>query len=110
MTKQMLMGLLAFGLTAGSTGVAAEGDAAAGKVLAETCLGCHAVAGYFNVYPTYHVPRIGGQAPGYIESSLKAYRDGSRKHDTMNANVANLSDQDIANIAAFVASQGSKSP
>lgn len=108
MTKQMLMGLLAASLAAGSMSVAAEGDAVAGKKAAETCMGCHAVPGYFNVYPTYHVPRIAGQAPGYIESALKAYRDGSRKHDTMNANAANLSDQDIANIAAFIASQGSK--
>jgi len=108
MTKQMLMGLLAASLAAGSMTAAAEGDVAAGKKAAETCMGCHAVPGYFNVYPTYHVPRIAGQAPAYIESALKAYRDGSRKHDTMNANAANLSDQEIANIAAFVASQGSK--
>jgi len=52
------------------------------------------------------VPKVGGQSAAYIESALKAYRDGSRKHETMNANAANLSDQDIANIAAYFASQG----
>ena len=52
------------------------------------------------------MPKIAGQSAAYIESSLKAYRDGSRNHGTMNANAANLSDQDIANIAAYIASQG----
>ena len=106
MTKRILSGLLAGGLAALSMAAVAEGDAAAGRTAAATCLGCHAVAGYFNVYPTYHVPKVGGQSAAYIESALKAYRDGGRKHDTMNANAANLSDQDIANIAAFFASQG----
>lgn len=89
------------------TGVAAaEGDAAAGAAKAETCLGCHAVEGYFNVYPTYHVPKLGGQNPGYIESALKAYKAGTRKHDTMHANAADLSDQDMADIAAFLSTYG----
>ena len=35
----------------------AAGDATAGRLKAETCMGCHAVTGYFNVYPTYHVPK-----------------------------------------------------
>jgi cytochrome c553 len=52
------------------------------------------------------VPKIAGLSAAYVESSLKAYRDGSRKHGSMNANAANLSDQDIANIAAYIASQG----
>jgi cytochrome c553 len=106
MTKQMLIGLLATGLATVSLNVLAEGDAAAGKQAAETCQGCHGIEGYFNVYPSYHVPKIAGQSAAYIESALKAYRDGSRQHGTMNANAANLSDQDIANIAAYIASQG----
>lgn len=106
MTMRMLTGLLAGGLAAMSMTAVAEGDAVAGRSTAETCLGCHAVETYFNVYPTYHVPKVGGQSAAYIESALKAYRDGSRKHETMNANAANLTDQDIANIAAFFASQG----
>lgn len=106
MTKRFLTGLVAGGLAALSMGAVAEGDAATGRVAAETCLGCHAVETYFNVYPTYGVPKVGGQSAAYIESALKAYRDGGRKHDTMNANAANLTDQDIANIAAFFASQG----
>jgi len=106
MTKRILSGLLAGGLAVLSMAAVAEGDATAGRQAAETCLGCHAVEGYFNVYPTYHVPKVGGQSAAYIEAALKAYRDGGRKHETMNANAANLSDQDIANIAAYFASQG----
>ncbi|HMM76219.1 MAG TPA: c-type cytochrome [Gammaproteobacteria bacterium] len=106
MTKRILTGLVASGLAAMSMAALAEGDAAAGRKAAETCLGCHAVETYFNVYPTYHVPKVGGQSAAYVEAALKAYRDGGRKHATMNANAANLSDQDIANIAAFFASQG----
>jgi len=99
-------GLLAGLLIAHAGTALAEGDAVAGRVAAETCLGCHAVDTYNNVYPTYHVPRLGGQQAGYVESALKAYRDGSRKHDTMHANAANLSDQTIADLAAYFASQG----
>jgi cytochrome c553 len=82
----------------------AEGDAAAGRIKAETCLGCHAVTGYYNVYPTYHVPKLGGQSAGYIESALKAYRSGTRIHGSMQANASDLSDEDIADIAVFMAS------
>ena len=106
MTKRILTGLLASGLAAMSMTAIADGDAVAGRKAAETCLGCHAVETYFNVYPTYHVPKVGGQSAAYIESALKGYRDGSRKHDTMNANASTLTDQDIANIAAYFASQG----
>jgi cytochrome c553 len=89
---------------AGGRGAQADGDPAAGKQKAETCLGCHAVEGYFNVYPSYRVPKLGGQSGKYIESALKAYRDGQREHGTMHANAANLSDQDMADIGAWMES------
>ncbi len=106
MTKHMICALLMSGLITTSALVHADGNAAAGRKEAETCMGCHAIEGYFNVYPSYHVPRIGGQQAGYIASALKAYRDGGRKHDTMHANASNLSDDMIADIAAYVSSQG----
>ncbi len=96
--------VLAVLLLAAPLAVSAEGDAAAGRQKAETCLGCHAVEGYFNVYPSYRVPKLGGQNGKYVEAALKAYRDGTRKHDTMHANAAQLSDQDMADIGAFVES------
>lgn len=111
MNKCYITGLLSSLLIAHAGSVMAQGaptggDAVAGRLAAETCLGCHAVEGYFNVYPSYHVPRIGGQQTGYIVSALKAYKDGSRKHGTMHANAINLSDEAIADIAAYFASQG----
>lgn len=106
MTKRFTYGLLAYLLVANVSTATADADLAAGRLAAETCLGCHGVAGYFNVYPSYHVPKIGGQQAGYIVAALKSYRDGARKHDTMHANAANLTDEVIANIAAYFAAQG----
>lgn len=83
---------------------AVAGDAEAGQQKAETCLGCHGVADYVNVYPTYHVPKIGGQHEEYLIAALKAYRGKTRPHGTMQANAGSLSDEDIADIAAYFAS------
>jgi cytochrome c553 len=80
----------------------AAGDAGAGKAKASTCMGCHGIKSYNNVYPTYHVPKLGGQSEEYIASALKEYRDGNRSHKTMHAQAASLSDQDIADIAAYI--------
>ncbi|NJN46604.1 MAG: c-type cytochrome [Candidatus Competibacteraceae bacterium] len=84
----------------------AAGDPAAGMYKFTTCAGCHAIAGYTNVYPSYHVPRLGGQHPEYIIAALKAYQAGDRQHPTMHANATSLSDQDMADIAAYVGSFG----
>jgi len=80
---------------------AAEGDAEAGRIKAYTCTGCHGVPGYNNVYPTYKVPKLGGQNFEYLVSSLHAYRDGERKHPTMQNQASSLSEQDILDISAF---------
>ena len=82
----------------------AAGDATAGEIRARGCMGCHAIEGYNNVYPTYHVPRVGGQNPEYIMAALNAYKSGMRQHKTMQAQAASLTDEDIANIAAYFAS------
>ena len=84
----------------------AEGDAVQGQQKAETCLGCHAVVGYFTVYPSYRVPKLGRQSAKYIASALKPYQQGLRPHPTMRANASGLTDEDIADIAAFVESFG----
>jgi cytochrome c553 len=86
--------------------VVASGDAEAGKIKSYTCTGCHGIPGYKNVYPTYHVPKIGGQNEAYLDASLKAYRAGERQHKTMVLQAESLSDQDIADIAAYFASLG----
>ncbi len=87
-------------LTCGTA--SAEGDAAAGKIKAYTCYGCHGIVNYTNVYPSYHVPKLGGQHPEYIVAALKAYKTGDRPHGTMHAQAASLSDQDMADIAAYL--------
>ncbi|RJS92889.1 cytochrome c [Salinisphaera sp. Q1T1-3] len=89
-----------------STTAAAAGDAAAGRLKFESCRGCHAIAGYRNAYPDYGVPRLFGQQPDYLVAALKAYRAGRRDHPTMQAQAASLSDQDIQDIAAYLAGRG----
>ena len=83
---------------------AADGDPELGKIKSQTCLGCHGIPGYKNVYPTYSVPQVGGQHPDYILAALKAYKSGERSHPTMQAQAMSLSDQDMADIAAFMSS------
>jgi len=87
-----------------SLGALAEGDIERGRVLTDTCKGCHAIDTYNNVYPTFQVPRIGGQSEEYIAIALKAYRAGERNHKTMTAQASSYSDQDIADIAAYITS------
>lgn len=82
----------------------AAGDPTTGKSKFETCSGCHAIPGYTNAYPTYPVPRLGGQHPDYIVAALKAYQAGERQHPTMHANALSLSEQDMQDIAAYLAS------
>ncbi len=83
---------------------AVQADATRGKGLAYTCRGCHGVTGYQNAYPTYRVPKLGGQSQTYLNSALLEYRAGSRKHPTMQAQAESFSEQDIADIAAYLAS------
>ena len=68
------------------------------------CQGCHGVTGYKNAYPNYHVPRIGGQSAQYLSNALHEYRQGKRKHPTMQAQAESFSEQDIADIAAYLSS------
>ena len=75
-----------------------------GADLTYTCQGCHGVTGYKNAYPSYHVPKLGGQSETYLNNALKEYRGGKRKHPTMQAQAESFSEQDIADIAAYLSS------
>jgi cytochrome c553 len=86
----------------------ADGDYNAGKIKADTCTGCHGIVNYQNTYPTYHVPRIGGQNKEYVAIALHAFKSGERKHKTMNLQAEALSDQDIEDIAVYLAAQKPK--
>ena len=83
--------------------IALEGNVERGAVLAQTCKGCHGIPNYFNANPAYEVPRLGGQNPDYIEVALQGYRRGTRGHETMQAQASSLTDQDIADVAAYFA-------
>jgi len=91
--------------TASAADVVGNPKAAPAKV--EQCIGCHGIPEYKTGFPeVYRVPMLGGQSAKYIEAALQAYKKGDRKHPQMNPNAAVLSDQDIADIAAYYAQQG----
>lgn len=79
-----------------------KGDAKAGEKKIAMCLGCHGISGYQASFPEiYKVPKISGQGAKYIASALTAYKKGDRKHPTMGGIALGLSDQDIADVAAY---------
>ncbi len=82
----------------------AAGDASAGKAKAAVCASCHGADG-MALLPAY--PNLAGQNEEYLVSALKAYRSKERQGGSaalMHAMAANLSDDDIANLAAYYAS------
>jgi cytochrome c553 len=77
-------------------------DAKAGEKKVAMCIGCHGIAGYQASFPEIHkVPMIAGQNAKYIVASLVAYKKGDRKHPTMRSIATSLSDQDMADVAAY---------
>jgi cytochrome c553 len=71
------------------------------------CIGCHNISGYQASFPEiYKVPKIAGQSAAYIAAALNGYRKGERRHPTMRAVASSLSDQDIADLAAYYAQLG----
>ena len=96
-------------LALATAALAAEGDPAAGKKKTSMCAGCHGIGGYKTVFPeVYHVPRLGGQHAAYIVKALQEYKAGNRSHPTMRAIAAGLTDQDMADLAAYYASDSMK--
>ena len=83
-----------------------KGDAKAAENKVATCIGCHGIPGYKASFPeVYRVPVLGGQSEKYVASALSAYKKGERNHPTMRGIAAGLSDQDIADLAAYYAQQ-----
>lgn len=101
-------GVLGAAVFALGQAAALAGDPEAGKAKFYTCRGCHGIVGYTNAYPTYHVPKIGGQYEPYVISALKAYKEGARTHGSMVGNAGVLSDQDMADLAAYLAKSESR--
>ena len=82
------------------------GNAEAAKSKISLCTGCHGIPGYKTAYPyVYHVPMITGQQPVYLVNALQAYKSGARSHPSMRAIARSLSEQDMADLAAYYSSE-----
>ena len=94
--------LIALAAVLGAVPAAQAQDAKAGEKKVAMCIGCHGIPGYQASFPEIHkVPMIAGQNAKYIIASLTAYKKGDRKHPTMRAIASSLSDQDMADVAAY---------
>lgn len=104
--KKLFVLLALAGVVQLSAAAEAAGDANAAKNKVAMCVGCHGIPGYKASFPeVYRVPMLGGQSEKYIASSLNAYKKGERNHPSMVGIAKGLSDQDIADIAAYYAQQ-----
>ncbi|HNJ45083.1 MAG TPA: c-type cytochrome [Ottowia sp.] len=84
-----------------------KGDIAAGEGKVAMCIGCHGISGYKASFPeVYRVPKIAGQSAKYIGTVLEEYRKGTRKHPSMRGIAGSMSDQDIADVAAYYEALG----
>lgn len=114
MNTSNILGILcsALALACGTAAAAdkpAGGNADAGRQKSSMCVGCHNIPGYKTAFPTvYSVPKLDGQHAAYIVNALKAYKSGERRHPSMRAVAASLSDEDMADLAAFYSSEPSK--
>jgi len=99
-TLLMLAAILVVGSASAKTIVPNIED---GRIKAYTCTGCHGIEGWRNSYPSFRVPRIKGQHYDYLVQALNDYRSGARHHTTMRAQAESMTDQDIADIAAYLA-------
>ena len=106
-TMKKILALLVLAAIANAA-IAADivGNAKAAPAKVEICIGCHGIAGYKASFPEiFQVPMIGGQSAKYIENALKAYQKGDRKHPTMKGVAGSMSEQDMADVAAFYSQQ-----
>ena len=100
---------LAFPALAWAQGTPSAGDAAAGSQKTQMCVGCHGIPGWRTAFPeVYKVPKLGGQHEAYLAKALQEYRSGARSHPSMRAIATSLSDQDIADLAAYYAGPSAK--
>lgn len=114
MSSHPLAALLAAGLAALAPVALAQqaalvGDAKAAHKKIAMCEGCHGIAGYRTAYPeVYPVPKLGGQQPAYLLKALQAYKSGQRSHPSMRGIASGLSEQDMADLAAYYGGAATK--
>jgi len=88
---------------------APAGDPAKGSQKVQMCQGCHGIEGWRTAFPeVYRVPKIAGQHQAYLVKALQAYKSGERTHPSMRAIAASLSDNDMADLAAYYEQAGLK--
>lgn len=107
--KNLVRSIIALSTLSGAMGLslnAVAQDAKAGEKKAQMCIGCHGIPDYKASFPeVFRVPMIAGQNAKYIVSALTQYKKGDRKHPTMRSVATSLSDQDMADLAAFYSTQ-----
>jgi cytochrome c553 len=104
-TLLLCMALIAAPLTSMAQEV--KGDAGAGAKKIAMCIGCHGLPGYQSSFPVvYKVPKIAGQNAKYIAAALNGYKTGDRKHPSMRGIAGSMSDQDMADVAAYYENLG----
>jgi cytochrome c553 len=107
--RDVIVPFVVVALMSGAAVVRAEGNAAAGHNKTTLCAGCHGIPGYKSSFPAvYNVPKLGNQHAAYIVKALQGYKSGERSHPTMRAIAAGLTDQDMADLAAYYASENAK--
>lgn len=104
--KKLLAVIALASIAGGACAADVVGNPKAAPNKIEMCIGCHGIPGYKAAFPeVYQVPMIGGQSAKYIEAALHAYKKGERKHPSMRGIAMSLSDQDIADVAAYYSQQ-----
>lgn len=92
------------GLPDGRIAIGEQLAQAKGEATKQSCVDCHGAEGNAPIDVTY--PKLGGQYGDYIAHALQAYRAGNRQHALMTPQAAQLSDQDISDLAAYFGSRG----
>ena len=102
---------LACSAQAFAQGAAPKGNPDAARAKVSMCIGCHGIPMYHTAFPeVYHVPYIAGQSPQYLVQALQEYRAGERSHPSMQGIAKSLSDQDMADLAAYYGTSNDKAP
>src|SRR5262245_51752319 len=107
MKKTLLLCLALVAAPIASWAQDVKGDAGAGAKKIAMCIGCHGLPGYQSSFPqVYKVPKIAGQNAKYIVAALNGYKSGDRKHPSMRGVAGSMSDQDMADVAAYYEALG----
>ena len=94
------------GLPAGRIAIGEQLAAKKGEATGQSCIDCHGADGNAPIDATY--PKLGGQYHDYLAHALQQYRSGEREHALMTPQATKLSDQEIADVAAYFGSRPSQ--